>query len=76
MLRELAKLISEANGFGALHIVIEDENVDDDNLEFCRHQPEITADELRILDLLQPLTERQREAIIVLADLIAVEPTS
>jgi hypothetical protein len=74
MLRELAKLISEANGFGALHIVIEDENVDDDNLEFCRSRPEITADELRILDLLQPLTERQREAIIVLADLMAREP--
>lgn len=76
MLRELAELISKANHWGALHIVIEDENVDDDNLEFARGQPEITADELRILDLLQPLTERQREAIIVLADLLAAKPTS
>ena len=69
---KLAKAIRDANHFGALHIVIEDENAADDDLAFCRSLVnELTPAEAEILDMLEGYTEREREAIIILADVIA-----
>lgn len=50
-------------GSGALHIVIEDGNVEDSHLIFCySKQEEITEEEIKFLDLLKSLPYSMRYA--------------
>lgn len=47
---EGARRIRSAYGWGALHIFVEDGNCHNDDLEFCRQQPNITAEEIALLN--------------------------
>lgn len=64
---ETAYLISQANEFGPLHIIIADENVDDEHLQSCR-VPELDDLEIKILDLLDQMTTDQRIAAVLVAE--------
>lgn len=63
-----APVFAETNGWGAMHIVIEDWNLDDGNLEFCRGQPEVTPDEIKLIDAMQAMTWEERWATAFLAE--------
>jgi hypothetical protein len=47
---DLSVRINTANSFGALHIVVGDGNMDDENIEFCLKQPEITLEEIKLAE--------------------------
>lgn len=47
-LLDLSARMDAADQFGALHIVVADGNVEDDHIEFCLVQPNITAEEAEL----------------------------
>lgn len=56
----LKEAIDVGEEFGACHIVISDLNIDDDHLEFCLAQPEITPQGKAAMDVLRGLPRRER----------------
>ena len=48
--RKWAPVFAETNGWGAMHIVIEDWNLDDGDLEFCRTYEGVTPREVELID--------------------------
>lgn len=64
--RAWAPKFREADPFGALHIVVEDWNLDDENIAYCRRRAD--ADETALLDALQSMSEGERWATAILAE--------
>lgn len=64
---EWAPRFEAADHFGALHIVVEDWNLDDDNIAFCRTQNP-TPDEVALLDALQAMSTEERWACAILGE--------
>lgn len=65
---EAAKTFYELPGNscgGALHIVLDDGNIEDDCIEFCRRHCETQSDGFGVLlcDALLALTERERHSV-------------
>lgn len=57
----MGKRLASANGFGALHIVVEDMNLEDEHIAFCRlPENNPTAEEITLVDdlLKQTIDER------------------
>jgi hypothetical protein len=63
-----APKFGQANPSAALHVVIDDWNLDDGNLEFCRHEPDVKPDEIELIDALQSMTWEERWATAILAE--------
>lgn len=61
--REIFNLMKGLDPYGALHIIIDDGNCEDDHLEFCRKQPDLLVLERVLLDELAKLTVEEREEI-------------
>lgn len=64
--REWAPKFEAANPFGALHIVVDDWNLDDGNLEVCRADAD--PSEIELIDALQRMTWEERWATAILAE--------
>lgn len=66
---EAAAMAAELNEFGALHIILADFNIDDDDVAFCRSlADELTEGDARFLDLLEPMSIEERASCLGLAD--------
>jgi hypothetical protein len=63
-----APVFAETNGFGAMHVVIEDWNLEDGNLEFCRACDGVTPREIELIDAIQAMTWEERWATAILAE--------
>lgn len=61
-----ALLFREADPYGPLHIVIDDWNLDDGSLLFCRSE-EPSIEEVALLDALAAMTEAERWMTAILA---------
>lgn len=59
----LVARLQAADLFGALHIVVEDGNIDDGSLHFCFNLSEATSDEKQLAEDLLKLTQDDREAL-------------
>jgi hypothetical protein len=57
--REWAPKFAEANHYGPLHIVVDDWNLEDCHLEFCRGQSP-NAEEVALLDALAAMSYEER----------------
>lgn len=66
--REWAPKFAEADHWGAMHIVVEDWNLEDHNIEFCLNQPEVTPDEIALCKALQAMTWEERWATAITSD--------
>ncbi len=62
----VAELIAAHGCASKLHLVVDDLNVDDDSLEWCRNLPDF--DEQAAYEALRPLDEGQRLAAIEMAN--------
>lgn len=60
--------LREADEFGACHIVVADWNVDDDDLAFCRDQPEATPEDRELMTGMLALSAAERHTAMALAD--------
>jgi hypothetical protein len=65
--REWAPKFEAADHFGALHIVVEDWNLDDRSLQVCRDDSP-TPDEIALLDALKAMSWEERWACAILAE--------
>ena len=64
----VAKLIEAADPYGALHIVVDDWNLEDDHIQFCRAEDRATDDERALCDRLLAMTLKERASAMALAD--------
>jgi hypothetical protein len=63
------------NEFGALHIVVSDGNVEDEHIEYCLKEPNITESEREFANrLLEDYTESQRHMVWELTHCDDVRP--
>ena len=60
---ELFLQLKRVDPYGALHIVVEDGNMEDSHLDFCRRQPDLLVWERVLLDELAKLSVDEREEI-------------
>lgn len=58
-----AKELSQMSGEGALHIFVADGNCDDESIEFCLEQPNLTDAERDFAERMAWFTEANRYAI-------------
>lgn len=65
--RTWAPKFAEADNYGPLHIVVDDWNLDDSNLEFCRNLPESSKDDIALIDAMQVMSWEERWATAILA---------
>jgi hypothetical protein len=71
--RKLAPKFQAADGWGPLHVVVEDWNLDDNNLECCRScitsvDLETYKDEIALIEAMQAMTWEERWATAILAE--------
>jgi hypothetical protein len=66
--RKAAEAAHELDPFGAFHIVVEDWNVDDGNIEFCMKEDDATEQELAWGRLLLSMSFDERLSALALAD--------
>lgn len=64
--REWAPKFGAADEFGALHIVVSDWNLEDENLEFCKNYEGVTPDEVALMEAMQRMTWEERWATAIL----------
>lgn len=74
--RQWAPKFADANKFGALHVVVEDWNLDDNSLDFCRSYEGVTADEVELIDALKSMSEPERWATALNADYPDFDPVN
>lgn len=65
---ELAALAEKVCNFGAMHIVVEDGNVESENIEWCLSQPDVTEDDIAFGTLALQCTEDERVSAIAKKD--------
>jgi hypothetical protein len=66
--RFAALFIQECEFSPRLHIIVEDDNYEDHNLEFCRNEPGLTATETACLDILEAMTHEERVSASAIAN--------
>lgn len=66
----------ETDGFGPLHIVVEDWNLDDYCIGFCKKQADASPEEIALLDALTAMTEEERWATAILAQYPGFDPAT
>ena len=71
--KQWAPAFAAANHFGALHIVVEDWNLDDDDIAFCRASTVDPAD-IALADALQKMSVPERWACAILSEEPAFSP--
>lgn len=59
-MKALAIEMCRIDEFGALHIVVSDGNMEDDHIQFCLEQPNITPGEIAFAQKLLDIPEEQR----------------
>lgn len=64
----MAERLRAADHFGGLHIVVDDWNLEDQNVEFCRDHEDSTAEERELAADLLRMTIAERAAAMALAD--------
>jgi hypothetical protein len=64
----MSERIKSANPFGGLHIVVEDWNLEDLDIEFCRDSDDATNEERQLASDLLAMTLEQRASAMALAD--------
>ena len=72
---EWAPRFAEADPFGALHIVVDDWNLDDGSLRWCLDNAEEMADR-DLMTALLAMTRPERWAVAILADNPAFDPSA
>lgn len=69
--RELAALFAGMDHYGPLHIIVDDWNVADDDIEFCatytRNRP-LTDDETAAIRLMRGMSKAERASALARAD--------
>lgn len=60
-LRQLADLFRQQDGFGALHIIVEDGNVQDEHLDYCEQQEDVTEADKAFIEHLRTFTADERD---------------
>lgn len=63
-----APMIQEADEFGAMHIVVSDWNLEDDNVRFCLAEARLTPEERILGSLLLDMPYIERVTAMALAD--------
>lgn len=71
-----APVFGETNHYGAMHIVVDDWNLEDYNLESCRTYDGVTPREIELIDAMQAMTWEERWATAILADEPEFDPTT
>jgi hypothetical protein len=66
--REWAPKFAEADHFGPLHIIVEDWNLEDDNIEYCRNLPQSGPADIALCEALQAMTWEERWAVAITSD--------
>lgn len=66
--RKWAPVFAETNAYGAMHIVIDDWNLDDGNLECCRTYEGVKPAEIELIDAMQAMSWEERWATAILAE--------
>ncbi len=66
--KKWAPVFAETNPYGAMHIVVDDWNLEDGNLEFCRNYEGVTPREIDLIDAMQAMTWEERWATAILAE--------
>lgn len=70
----MAALLNQQNEFGALHIVVSDGNMEDEDIEFCMEQPNITPDEMEFAQKLRrEFSEEERFMIYAIANCLQAD---
>lgn len=70
-----AFMAQQIDAFGAFHIVVDDCNVEDENIEFCMNLEDCTPAERRFGEILLSMTEDDRiSALAMSLNLYGVEP--
>lgn len=64
---EFLKQVPEDLEFGNLHVVVADWNIEDEHLDWCKNNYELTENELKTYELLKPLSLNQRAAALAVA---------
>lgn len=67
-IRALVPLIQKANPYGALHIVIDDWNLDDDDLAYCETCTNLTDLDREIINLMRSISVEERASAMAFAD--------
>lgn len=66
--KKWAPVFREIDPYGAMHIVVDDWNLDDDNLKFCRNYVGVTQQEIELIDAMLAMTIEERWATAILSD--------
>jgi hypothetical protein len=64
---ELARMTPEADHHGALHLAVDDGNLDDEALSFCESEPSLKPEERALVGHLRKFTKEERETAYVLS---------
>lgn len=64
----LVELLPSVNPFGALHIVVDDWNLEDEHIEFCKGQPDAEDIDLEVADIMLRMTVEQRATAMGIVD--------
>lgn len=68
---DMAARMKKEGGYGRFHIVIEDFNIDDDDIRFCRDEADdkpITDEEVRLANDMLAMTVEERASALALCD--------
>ena len=66
--RAWTKTFADTNKFGAMHIVVEDWNLDDESIGYCRYDNRVTESELSLCNAMLAMREGERWALAINAD--------
>jgi hypothetical protein len=72
--REWAPKFAEVNHLGAMHIVVEEWNLEDGHIKFCRNQIDATQAEIDLCNALQAMTWEERWATAITSEDSAFDP--
>lgn len=67
-IRQAAALISFTNHYGALHIVVDDWNIEDHHLQWCLDHEDAKASEKQLMRMMLALTLEERASAMAIAE--------
>lgn len=66
VVRLIGEVYAENSGGGGLHIVLDDWNLEDDHVQWCIDNADLTPTELRCAELMQAMTLEERATALAL----------
>lgn len=63
-----ARLVEPVDPYGALHVIVDDFNIEDEHILSARDDGDLTSDDLALLDAFEKMTEDERASALALHD--------